>query len=83
LLKKYTRRPGASILDPQPVVVDDEEEWEVEEVLAYRLYYRKLQYLVKWLGWPSYKNSWEPVENLTNTKEAVNDYRKQVGLDVV
>jgi hypothetical protein len=63
--------------------VDDEEEWEVEEVLAHRLHYRKLQYLVKWLGWPSYKNSWELVENLTNAKEAVNDYRKQVGLDVV
>jgi hypothetical protein len=47
LLKKYTRRPGASIPDPQLVVVDDEEEWEVEEVLAHCLYYQKLQYLVK------------------------------------
>jgi hypothetical protein len=63
--------------------VDDKEEWEVEEVLAHRLYYQKLQYLVKWLGWPSYKNSWELVENLTNTKEAVNNYHKQVRLNVV
>jgi proline dehydrogenase len=63
--------------------VDDEEEWEVEEVLAHQFHYGKLQYLVKWAGWPSYENSWELAENLANAKEAVNDYHKQVGLIVV
>jgi hypothetical protein len=83
LLKKYTWRPGASIPDPQLVIVDNKEEWEVEEVLAYYLYYQKLQYLIKWLGWPSYKNSWEPAEKLTNIKEAINNYYKQVRLNIV
>ncbi|OQD77732.1 hypothetical protein PENDEC_c002G06014 [Penicillium decumbens] len=41
----------SQIEDPRPpVMVNDQQEWEVEEVLRSRLYYRKLQYKVKWLG---------------------------------
>jgi hypothetical protein len=40
--------PG-QILEPGlPIVVNGQEEWDVEEILASRAYYGKLQYRVKW-----------------------------------
>lgn len=38
--------------------------WEVEEVVQYRTYYRKEQWLVKWKGYGEDRNTWEPWENL-------------------
>ena len=35
---------------PPPAIIVDGEEWEVERVLDSRLFYCKLQYLVKWMG---------------------------------
>jgi hypothetical protein len=43
---------------PLPTIVDDEEHYEVEEVLDSRLYRGKLQYLVKWKGFGYEENSW-------------------------
>jgi hypothetical protein len=34
-------------------MVDGEAEWEVEEVLAVRKHWGKLQYRIKWLGYDS------------------------------
>ena len=61
--------------ETQPIVVDDHEEWEVEEILGHRYFRNQTQYLVKWLGWPSYENLWEPVENLENAQETLQAYR--------
>ena len=57
---------------PEPVIVDGEEEWEVEEILQSRYIGRGLYYLVKWKGYAEEKyNSWEPAKNLTNSPELV------------
>ena len=44
--------PGQINEPPQPVVIDDEEEWEVDDILDSRLFGRgkRLQYRVKWKG---------------------------------
>jgi hypothetical protein len=44
--------PGQTNEPPQPVVVDDEDEWEVDDILDSRLFGRgkRLQYKVKWKG---------------------------------
>lgn len=53
--------------------VDDEEEYEVEEILDSRMRYRKLQYLVKWQD--SDVPTWEPVANLdVEDSEPVNRF---------
>jgi hypothetical protein len=80
LLKPFRRQPGTEPTEPQPIVLDDHEEWEVEEILGHRRFRNKTQYLVKWLGWPSYENSWEPVENLRNAQEALQAYQEASGL---
>ena len=57
---------------PEPVIVDGEEEWEVEEILQSRYIGRGLHYLVKWKGYAEEKyNSWEPAKNLANSPELV------------
>ena len=40
---------------PEPIVINDDEEWEVEQVLDSCLYYRKLQYCMKWIR---YNKDW-------------------------
>src|SRR6266487_507281 len=43
---------------PLPEIIDDEEHYEVEEILNSRFHRRKLQYLVKWKGFGYEENSW-------------------------
>ena len=45
---------------PSPVMVDDQEEYEVEEILDSRFRWGKLWYLVKFVGWSHSDNMWLP-----------------------
>ena len=42
---------GQIVAPPPPVEIDAEAEWEVEEVLNAKIRYRKLQYLINWMGY--------------------------------
>ena len=46
--------------------MDGEEEFEVENVLRHQYFGkgRNLQYLIKWKGYPTADNTWEPVEQV-------------------
>ena len=54
--------PGQTQEPPEPIVINDDEEWEVEQVLDSRLHYRKLQYHVKWIGYDE-DQTWYPALN--------------------
>ena len=51
---------------PPPKLVDNEEEYEVEAILdSWRFGRgRKLQYLIKWLGYPESDNQWEDADKV-------------------
>jgi hypothetical protein len=49
---------------PDPVIVDGELEYEVEEVLNSRWRHGKVEYLIKWRGFGIEHNSWEPDSNV-------------------
>ena len=55
-------------------LIDGHEEFEVEDILDSRRYRRKLQYLIKWKGYGSDENTWEPVENLTRCKDLIKEF---------
>ncbi len=60
---------------PPPVIIDEEEEYEVEEILDKRKHYGKVQYLIKWKGYPLSEASWEPESNL-NCPELLKKFNK-------
>ena len=62
---------------PPPDLIGDELEYEVEEVLDSRIQRKKLQYLVKWKGYPNEENTWEPEDCLANAKDRVTAFHKQ------
>ena len=68
LLSPYreTAMHGANYPVPAPELVEGEPEWEIDKILASRKYgrKRKLQYLIKWVGYPESGNTWEAAENL-------------------
>lgn len=66
--------PGQVIPPPPPIIVDGEPEYHVEEILDSRLTRNKLEYLVKWIGYP--RSEWQPAE-LYNQTEAVDIFHAQ------
>ena len=62
LLMKYNETPihGANYQHPPLELIEGEEEYKVEKVIASRCFGcgRKLQYLVKWKGYPDPDNQW-------------------------
>ena len=62
---------------PPPVVVDDELEWEVEEVLDSRPRRRKLYYKVRWKNFPPSDDSWQPASDLANHQELVHEFHSR------
>ena len=61
--------PGQPVSRPGPVHVSEErdEEYEVDYIVASRIYKRQLQYLVHWKGYKEHERTWEPSSNLKNS----------------
>ncbi|EAR90777.2 chromodomain protein (macronuclear) [Tetrahymena thermophila SB210] len=57
---------------------DDENEqnenYIVEKIIKKRIKNKKCEYYVKWQGYPSNKNTWEPLSNLENVKDMIYQY---------
>ena len=66
--------------EPPPDLVEDHEEYEVEQILDTRLFgrWKKRQYLIKWKGYAEAHNSWEPEENV-NAPELVKEFHQRTG----
>jgi hypothetical protein len=69
---------GPNYTRPPPDLINDEEEYEVEQVLSSRRHGRgrKVQYLVKWKGYPDSDNEWVNWDDM-HAEEALEDFRKQ------
>ncbi|OXA50942.1 uncharacterized protein LOC110853089 [Folsomia candida] len=62
-------------------VCDEPDKYEVEAVLDRRLRSNGHEYLVKWIGWSSEFNSWEPESNFV-TKTMIHRYLEAYGLEI-
>ena len=67
---------GANYLRPPPNLVDNEEEYEVEKILDSRLFgrHKRLQYLVKWAGYPDSDNMWVDKDDIF-TEDKVREFK--------
>ena len=76
-LYKETAIHGPNYSQPPPDLIDGEEEFEVEQILGMKQMGqgRKTHYLVKWKGYPTSDNSWEPEKNL-NVDELIAEFKQ-------
>ncbi|MBW0505849.1 hypothetical protein O181_045564 [Austropuccinia psidii MF-1] len=66
---KKSTIPNQHQLSPSPVVVEEQEEWELDQVLDSKLKRGTLWYLVEWR-----KTTWEPASNLTTSPDLFKDF---------
>lgn len=62
------------ISTPAPIEIDGQEEYEVEKLLDSRIYRNQFQYLVQWKGDDTSHNSWEPFDNVTNSRKLIQQF---------
>lgn len=76
LLKGYDQSGAGRHSAPMPVIVQDAEEYEVEQVLRHRQVGRgrgrRMEYLVLWKGYGT--TQWEPEGHLENAPDKVAEY---------
>ncbi|XP_065169510.1 uncharacterized protein [Atheta coriaria] len=48
--------------------------YEVEAIVGIRMTFNSEEYLVKWVGYPSESNTWEPYSHLTGSSEALSEF---------
>ncbi|KAF8758925.1 hypothetical protein RHS01_02686 [Rhizoctonia solani] len=63
---------------PPPVTIDGEEEYKVEGITDAKERNGKWFFRVKWKGYGSEENTWEPQENLKNAKKILEKYKKEM-----
>ncbi|GLB39299.1 putative retrotransposable element tf2 155 kda protein type 1-like [Lyophyllum shimeji] len=70
--------PGRRARPPPPPTLIDNEEWfDVEDILDSRFFRRKLQYKVKSKGYGYEDASWEPVENVAHARDLVREFHRR------
>jgi len=95
---EYTPRFHASLLTPYvetdshspnfsrppPDLIKGKNEYEVETIRKHRCFgwNKKLQYLLKWRGYPESDNMWEPVEQL-HAPQLLKDYHARHPLESI
>ena len=70
--------PGQAPPQPGPEAIADadgevHDEWEVDEVLASRVYYNRLQYNVRWRGWNQDTN-WYPASDFKGAPAKLREF---------
>ncbi|KAF8752409.1 hypothetical protein RHS01_08119 [Rhizoctonia solani] len=63
---------------PPPVTVDGEEEYKVEGITDMEERNGKWFFRVKWKGYGSEENTWEPRENLRNAEKILEKFEKEM-----
>ena len=67
--KRQHKKPA-----PPLTIINEEEEYEVEEVRKHRNHGRGTQYLVHWKGYGDKYNQWIVKTGLFHAKEVIKDY---------
>jgi hypothetical protein len=56
-----------------------DDEWEAEAIYDEKNIGGVRQYLVKWLGFPEDRNTWEPVESLLHAQDVMDEWHRRQG----
>ena len=63
---KETHESGAQFQHPPPELIDNEEEYKVEQIINHRYHgkHHQLQYLIHWKGYSAADDTWEPADQV-------------------
>ena len=73
---RRTAAHGPSFAEPSPEIIDGEEEWEVDAILADKKVGRRTMYLVSWKGYSDSDNEWVSAADLANAPDLVAAYKE-------
>ena len=62
---------------PNPVTIDNKEEYEVDHIRDLKMFGHTLKYLVRWKGYREGKDTWEPAKNLEHSPQVVEMFHTQ------
>ena len=68
--------PGQHNDPPEPVVIEGEQEWEVQDILAVRKRYNNLEYRAKWIGFDE-DPEWYPAADFKYSPHKLRDFHVQ------
>ena len=71
-----TEEYGINFQEPPLDLIEGEEEWEVEQILDERKQGQTQQYLIRWKGYSSAHDSWEPSTGI-NAPDLIADFHKR------
>ena len=74
LLEPYHRQAGETPTVIQPDLADENEEYEVEQILARRTRRNKTEWLVRWTGYSPAEDQWLTKEYLEGCQDMVNEF---------
>jgi hypothetical protein len=63
-------------MPPPPDIIDEEEEYKIEEICGHRRKERGTQFLVHWKSYGNEDDTWLPLSSLGNAEELLSDYLK-------
>jgi len=69
--------PSRTFSRPEPIFIESQEEWEVQQILDHRLQQNRHEFLIRWKDYPPEDDSWEPLENLKGSQEAIAEFWKE------
>jgi hypothetical protein len=55
---------------------EEEEVYEMEQILKHRKCVRGYEYLIKWVSYPITKALWKPKSNLTGATDILREYQE-------
>src|SRR6266478_4532120 len=70
-----TAEHGPNYIKPPPDVIDGEKEYEVEAILASRPKGKGIEYLIRWKGYGTNEDSWQPERNLSHMDKMLKEYK--------
>jgi len=80
LLKSTARTkpiPGHHQLPLPPVVIQEQQEWEVEKIFDSQRHRNQIQYQVKWTDFYNPNRTWYPAWNFENSHDLVYQFHKE------
>ena len=78
---KETSEHGPNFLQPPLDLIDSKEEYEVKAVLEHRGKPNRHTFLIRWKGYSTAEDTWEPERNLSNAQPLITEYKITQPLD--